>query len=111
MSEVSVFEVACREDFVGVSEALHDGLKFLDDFGDCFVVFEVVLDDDAEEWSVLFLFEGSFLDLEFDGRVVSWVEDGVGGFRWVGDEVVCVEVVDEVVEVCLGEGLENVVVD
>ena len=25
-----------------------------------------------------------------------WVEDKVGGFGWVGDEVVVVEVVDEV---------------
>ena len=43
----------------GVSEFLDDCLKFFDCACDCLVVFEFVLDGDAEELCVCVLFEGS----------------------------------------------------
>ena len=41
----------------GVSEFLDDCLKFFDCACDCLVVFEFVLDGDAEEFCVCVLFE------------------------------------------------------
>ena len=45
---VELFHRARREEFCGVSEFLYDCLEFFDDVCDCLVVFEFVLDEDAE---------------------------------------------------------------
>ena len=47
------------------------------------------------------MFKGGVADGEGDVGVGAWVEGCVGGFGWVGNEVVCVEIVDEVVKVVL----------
>ena len=56
--------LGCSEEFVGVFEALHDGLEFLDDVGDGAVVLEVVLHEDAKELGLICLFEGAVVDMD-----------------------------------------------
>ena len=55
---VELFHRACWDEVCGVSEFLDDCLKFFDCACDCLVVFEFVLDGDAEEFCVCVLFEG-----------------------------------------------------
>ena len=64
LAVVDVFECGCGEEFVGVFEALHDGLEFLDDVGDGAVVLEVVLHEDAKELGLICLFEGAAVDMD-----------------------------------------------
>lgn len=64
LAVVDVFECGCGEEFVGVFEALHDGLEFLDDVGDGAVVLEVVLHEDAKELGLICLFEGAVVDMD-----------------------------------------------
>ena len=45
---VELFHCGHWEEFRGVSEFLYDCLEFSDDVCDCLVVFEFVLDEDAE---------------------------------------------------------------
>ena len=61
-------------------------------------MFEVVLDDDAEEWSVMSLLKGDVLDGKLERIGILWEEDGVLGLGWVRHEVVGVEVLDEAAE-------------
>lgn len=77
---------------------MYVGLEFGDDVADSFVVLQVVLDDEAEQFCFWFLFEGCLADGDVDGRWVAWVEDGVDGFTGVGNEIVGVEVFDKVGE-------------
>jgi hypothetical protein len=95
------------EDFVEMFECVDKGLEFPDDVGDVVVEFEVVLEDEAEEFGVWFVFKGGVADGEGDVRVGVWVECSVGCFGWVGNEVIGVEIVDEVVKVVLGVVFEG----
>jgi hypothetical protein len=83
------------EVFVGVSETVHVWLESFEDGVDVVLVFEVVLDEEAEEFGFRVLLEGFGSDLELDGLGVAGEEDRVDCFGWVGDEVVGVEVGDE----------------
>lgn len=100
-AEVEVLHCACWEVFVGESEAVHGWLELFDDVVDCEVVFEGVLDDDAEEFRFLGLDELDVVDAELDVRESSRVKDRVFRFCRVRDEVVGVEVADEIGEFCL----------
>lgn len=65
------------------------------------VEFEVVLQDKTKYLGVMFVFKRGVADGECDVREGARIEGCVGGFAWVWDEVVVVEVLDEVVEVVL----------
>jgi hypothetical protein len=84
----------CWEQFVGVSEALDGWLQLFDDVGDGLVMFQVFLDDDAEQLCLFVLLEDCFVDADLEWAWFDGVEDGVVGFCWVWDKVVGVEVVD-----------------
>ena len=64
LAVVDVFECGCGEEFVGVFEALHDGLEFFNDVGVGAVVLEVVLHEDAKELGLICLFEGAVVDMD-----------------------------------------------
>ena len=106
---VEGYEGGGGEEFVDVPEDLDEGLKFF--YGVCDVVMEVevIVEDQAEEFGVGFLFERDVVDGEGDIRMGAGVKDGIGGFGGVWDEIVVVEVSGESVEVVLrvvGEGLD-----
>lgn len=82
-------------------ESVDEGLEFSDDVGDVVVELEVVLEDESEEFGVLFVFQGGITNGEGDVRIGIWVESCVGGLGWVWYEVVDIKVVDEVVKVVL----------
>ena len=60
------------------------------------MVFEVVLDDVAEEFCFCLLFDDFVVDTDLDWFWIFGIEDGVVSFGWVWNEVVVMEVVDEV---------------
>jgi hypothetical protein len=98
-----------REEFVDVFECVDEWLELFDGVCDVVVEVEVVVEDEAEEFGVGFLFEGDVVDGEGYVWVGAGVEDSVGCFGGVGDEVVVVEVGGESVEIVLcvvGEGLD-----
>lgn len=120
LAVVELFHYFSGQEFVGVSEALDDWLQLFDDFEHCFVVFQIVLDHDSQQFGLTLLFESGRLNFEFQYRRGTWVvppldgwlgdvvgeEDGVVGFGGIRDEVVDVEVMNEVVEFCLCECLK-----
>jgi hypothetical protein len=96
-----------RKEAVDVAEGLKEGLELADDVRDVGVPFEVFLDVEAEELGCGVVTKGLVVDGEVEVGERERVEDRVGGFFGVGDEVVGMEVVDEVVEVGLREELER----
>ena len=69
-------------------------LELFDDGVDVIVVFEVVLNEEAEQLGFRFLLKDFVSDGELNGLCAAGVEDGIDGFGGVGDEVVGVEVGD-----------------
>jgi hypothetical protein len=106
---VEGYEGGGGEEFVDVPECLDEGLEFFDGVCDVVVEVEVVVEDEAEEFCVGFLFERDVVDGEGYVRVGAEVKDGIGCFGGVWNEVVVVEVGGESVEIVLrvvGEGLD-----
>ena len=54
-------------------ESVDEGLEFSDDVGDVVVELEVVLEDESEEFGVLFVFQGGITNGE-DFRVSAWMK-------------------------------------
>ena len=77
---------------------MHVWLEFFDDSVDGLMVFEVLLDDVAEQLGLLVLLKGLVSDCELYGLCVVGEENGIDCFCGIGDEVVVVEVGDEVGE-------------
>ena len=98
---VEGYEGGGGEEFVDVPEDLDEGLKFFNGMRDVVMEVEAIVEDEAEEFGVGFLFEWDVVDGEGYVRVGAGVKDGIGGFGGVWDEVVAVEVSGESVEVVL----------